>query len=156
MKEIRTTIQARQTVCTASGFPETGFSTPHGWPPIPAPPPDSPLESERRRPAFEMFVAETRCREFFDSSIVRTDAQSCAQLESSRARVPYTADSKFSPPTALRRGARTNYRTRYPAAYGHPRLWAVSRSVVQHRETALGAGRADAGRGPSSGGIRRR
>ena len=34
------------------------------------------------------FGAETRRREFFDSSVVRTDAQSRAVLESPRARVP--------------------------------------------------------------------
>ena len=88
VKEIRTTIQARKTVCTASGFPETGFSTPHGWPPIPAPPPDSPLESERTRPAFEMFGAGRRRREFSDWSNVRTSAQSRARIETSRAQVP--------------------------------------------------------------------
>ena len=36
---------------------------PHRWPAIPAPPPpDSPLESERRRPAFEMFGADSISR----------------------------------------------------------------------------------------------
>ena len=66
------------------------------------------------------FVAETRCREFFDSSIVRTDAQLCPQLESSRAWVPYRAGYEFSPSTVLRAAALQSKPSRSLAAYAPP------------------------------------
>ena len=48
------------------------------------------------------FVAGRSCGEFGDSSPVPPHAQSRAELEPPRARVPYTAGCKFSPTTVLR------------------------------------------------------
>ena len=66
-----------------------------------------------------MNEAETRRREICDSSLMHTDAQSCAQLESPCTRVPYIAgcDSSLSP--VLRPDAPQWKRTRSLAAYGY-------------------------------------
>ena len=90
----------------------------------------SALHSERDRadvgphpPGPGMFIAGRRRREFCESSHVRTHAQSCAKIGSSRARVPYMdmAGCEFSPATAMRTGAHPKYPTRYPPAYAHSR-----------------------------------
>ena len=65
------------------------------------------------------FGAGRRPRESSDSSNVRIHAQSRAELESSRARVPYIAGCEFSPATVLRTGAQPKYPTRCRPAYGH-------------------------------------
>ena len=67
------------------------------------------------------FVAGTRRWDFGDSSLVRIHAQSRAELESPRARVPYIAGCEFSPVTVLLTGAQTTYFKRYRRAYGHGR-----------------------------------
>ena len=56
---------------------------------------DSNREPRNTTPA--TFVAARRRGEFLDSSLVRTHVQSRAQIESPRARVPYTAGCEFSP-----------------------------------------------------------
>ena len=66
-----------------------------------------------------MFVAGRRRRKFRHSSLMRTHAQSRAELESSRARVPYAAGFELTPETRLRTRARVKYPTRYPPAYAH-------------------------------------
>ena len=53
----------------------------------------------------------------FDSLIVCTDAQSCAGLESPRARVPYMARGEFAPATMMRADALKLERKHYPPAY---------------------------------------
>ena len=55
-----------------------------------------------------------------DSSLVRTDAQSCAQVESPRARVPYVPRCEFPPATVLRADSQPKYLKRFRAAYGIP------------------------------------
>ena len=67
--------------------------------------------------AIVRFIPERRCREICDSSLVRADAQSCTQLESLRARVPYMARGEFSPATAMRADALQSKFTRSLAAY---------------------------------------
>ena len=62
--------------------------------------------------------AGRRRRDICDSSIVRTDAQSCAQLEYPRARVLYMAGCEFSPLTLLRPVALQSKRTCFHRAYG--------------------------------------
>lgn len=64
-----------------------------------------------------MFGAGRSGRENFDSLIVRTDAQSCAGLESPRARVPYMARGEFAPATTMRADALKLERKHYPPAY---------------------------------------
>ena len=68
---------------------------------------------------FVTYVAETRCRKPCDSSRLRTHAQSRAELESSRARVPNTAGGEISSTTLLRVGAHTTYWKCCLGAYGH-------------------------------------
>ena len=67
------------------------------------------------------FVVRTRRREFRDSSLMRTPARSRPELESPRARVPYTPGCELPLGTWLRAGARVNYWNRSPGAYGHRR-----------------------------------
>lgn len=74
-----------------------------------------------------MFVAGTRRPGIFKSSLVRTHAQSRAGIESSRARVPYTAGCEFSLATVMRIVALHSKLTRFLATYvaealGTPRL----------------------------------
>ena len=69
--------------------------------------------------AFGTFGAERRRGNLREGSIMRTDAQSCAQIESPRARVPYTARVEFSLPTVLRGSAHTAYWQRFLGAYGY-------------------------------------
>ena len=67
------------------------------------------------------FVVSTRRRELWDSSLMRTHAQSRAELESPRARVPFEVGCDLSPETRLRTGAHVKYPTRYPPAYAPSR-----------------------------------
>ena len=71
--------------------------------------------------AFGTLVAGTRRPEIFESSLVRTHAQSRAGIESSRARVPYTAGCEFSPETAVRADAQAKNPKSFRAAYAHNR-----------------------------------
>ena len=64
------------------------------------------------------FVAGTKRRKFFNRSHVRTFAQWRADLKSPRARVPHMAKCDLPPTPVLRERAHTEYRARYPAAYG--------------------------------------
>lgn len=66
------------------------------------------------------FVAETRCQGFGDSSLVRTRAQSRAEIESPRARVPYMAGWEFPPATVVSPDALVSKRKRSLVAYGAP------------------------------------
>ena len=63
------------------------------------------------------FVAVTITRNSSNSPRVRTHVQSCAELESLRARVPYMAGYEFSPSTLLRAAALQSKSTRSVAAY---------------------------------------
>ena len=63
--------------------------------------------------------AGTRCREFFYSSTVRTDAQSRAELECPRARVPYVAGWELPLATTMRAHALPSNSASSLAAYGH-------------------------------------
>ena len=65
-----------------------------------------------------------------DSSDVRTHAQSRAQLESPRARGPYTARCEFSPATVLRVTALQSNSTRCLVAYGAAQLTARHHVLV--------------------------
>ena len=66
-----------------------------------------------------MFIAGRKSVEFCASSLVRTDAQSRAEIESPRARVPYMAGCEFTSATVLRTTALQLKRSRFLAAYGH-------------------------------------
>ena len=68
------------------------------------------------------FVAETSRRDFVDSSLVPTHAQSRAGIESPRARVPYIAGCEFSPATVLRAAALQSKSKRFLTAYGARQL----------------------------------
>ena len=68
-----------------------------------------------------MFVAGRRSRDLGDSSRMRTHAQSRPEIESPRARSPYTAGSEFSPATVLRPAALQFERKRFHAAYANVR-----------------------------------
>ena len=57
---------------------------------------------DSRSAGAETFVAERRWGDFCDSSPVRARAQSCAEIESPRARGPCTAGCEFSAATVLR------------------------------------------------------
>ena len=83
--------------------------------------PETSRSTPSRTPASGTFVVITRRREFRDSSLMRTHARSRAELESPRARVPYTAGCELPPGTRLRAGAHVKYPTRYPPAYAHSR-----------------------------------
>lgn len=81
------------------------------------------VRSRGPRPASTVtFETGTRYREFFESSLTRTDAQSRAQLESPRARVPYIAGGEFSASPLLRTAALRSKPTRPLAAYGAANL----------------------------------
>ena len=71
-----------------------------------------------KSPGLRTFVAGRRRGKFCDWSHVRTIAQSCAQLESPRARGPYIAGGEFSPPTGARTDALQSKLKRSLAAYG--------------------------------------
>ena len=81
----------------------------------------STLASYRPLPEAGTFGAGRRGSDLPDSSLVRIDAQSRAQLESPRARVPYMAGSEFSPATVLRGAAHTSYWKCFLGAYGSHR-----------------------------------
>ena len=85
-----------------------------------------------------------RCSgDFGDSSLVRRPAQSRPQLESPRARGPYTARSEFSRATVLRADAQAKYSKRFRPAYGlrpstaGPRIVRPARSSVRHATLAV-------------------
>ena len=67
---------------------------------------------------FATFVAGRRRGEFCASSHMRKHAQSRAEIESSRARVPYTAGCEFSAATGVRAPAQPEYSKRFRGAYG--------------------------------------
>ena len=83
------------------------------------------LETSRstpsRTPVSGTFVVTTRRREVRDSSLMRTHARPRAELESPRARAPYTARCELPPGTRLLTGAHVKYWNRSPSAYGHRR-----------------------------------
>ena len=64
------------------------------------------------------FVAGRRRGDFGDSSLVRMDAQSRAEIESPRARGPYTARCEYCPATGVRPDALQSKRQRFLFAYG--------------------------------------
>ena len=72
--------------------------------------------------AFEMNVAGTRRGNSCDRSIMRTDAQSCAEFESLRARIPNIAGGELSPAPVLRGDAHGAYHKRFLGAYDSHRL----------------------------------
>ena len=76
--------------------------------------------------AWVMFPAGRGCRKFCDSPILRTDAPSCAQLESPRVRVPYNVGWESLLSTPLRGSAHTAYCKRYLSAYTSLRLSVVA------------------------------
>ena len=65
-----------------------------------------------------MFGAGTRRGDLRDPSGVRPDAQSRAQIESSRARVPYIAGCEIFPTAEMRADTQTQYWRCSPVAYG--------------------------------------
>lgn len=67
-------------------------------------------------------VAGRRRADFCDPSHVRTRSQSCAEIESSRARGPYTAGYEIHPQTEMRTATLQSKRQRFLPAYGpaHP------------------------------------
>ena len=65
--------------------------------------------------------AERRRGEFYNPSVTRTPAQSRAELESPRARVPYIAGWEFPTTTDVRVNAHDTYSNCFRAAYGHYR-----------------------------------
>ena len=78
----------------------------------------TPTNRRLPRASLEALVADTRRWNFVDSSLVRTHAQSCAEIESPRVRGPHTAGCEFSPATVLRRAALRLKRQRSLVAYG--------------------------------------
>ena len=64
------------------------------------------------------FVAGRRSGDFWVSSHVRTHAQTRAEIESPRVRVPYIARFNFLPTTPLRTAAHPQYWRRYRSAFG--------------------------------------
>ena len=117
----------------------------HGERPARGEPLDVQSIARRRHPqrtCRTMFVVTTKRREFRDSSLMRTPARSRAELESPRARVPYTARCELPPGTRLRTCAHVNYPTRYPPAYAHSRSTDGTRfSYVGDESTAPCIGR---------------
>ena len=81
------------------------------------------------------FGTERSRREFFDSSIMRTDSQSRAEIEYPRARVPYIAGCELSAATVLRNAAQPNYSNRCPTAYGSQRVTVVRRKSAAAQPT---------------------
>lgn len=79
---------------------------------------DNRLWTRIRRAPSATLVAGRGRGNFRHSSNMRTRAQFRAGLESPRARVPHNAESQNSSPPILRASAQTQYRIRYPAAYG--------------------------------------
>ena len=94
---------------------------------------DSPRAFRAVSRAGGLFVAGRRSEDFCDWSHVPTHAQSRAEIESSRARAPYTGGREFSPPTVLRSAAPAKYWDRFLTAYGPRRLSTQpSRPSVDH------------------------
>ena len=79
-----------------------------------------------------MNVAGRRRGEFVNPPRVPTHAQSCAEIESPRARIPYIAGCEISPATVLRGDAQAKNSKRFRAAYGHHR----SRTGPLHRSSS--------------------
>ena len=77
-------------------------------------------------------VVERRRGDFSDPPGMRMRAQSRAEIESSRARVPNIAGCEFPPPTVLRTAALQSNSKRFRAAYGHHR----SRTGAPHRTSS--------------------
>ena len=77
--------------------------------------------SYRPLPEAVTFVAGRRRGNFRDCSHLRTNAQSCAHLESPRARVPNMAAREFSLATVLRGTTHTAYWKCFLGAYGSHR-----------------------------------
>ena len=84
-----------------------------------------------RTNAFSSFVAGRRFGDFRHSSPVRTHAQSCPQIESPRARVPYIAGCENSPSTVPRPAALQSQGTRSLVAYGAAKLRAKTCAPIQ-------------------------
>ena len=78
------------------------------------------------RPSATTYVAGRTCGDFRALSLVRTHAQSCLDLQSSRARDPYMDGCEFSPATVLRTVAQPKYSKRFRPAYGTDRARAAS------------------------------
>ena len=68
-----------------------------------------------------MLEPDTSHRKFVVRSHMRIHAQTRAEIESPRVRVPYTARCKLPATTPLRRAAQAQYRRRYRSAFGHRR-----------------------------------
>ena len=80
------------------------------------------------------FIAETRCREFFDRSHARTRAQPRAALEFPHGRVPYILGCEFPSPTVLRVGAQIHHPPRYPTAYRASRFMSQTTPAYERAE----------------------
>ena len=85
------------------GAVNSPVTTSEGGPITRAPPP------RHGHPQTMTFGAGRRCRKICDSSLMRTHAQSRAEIESPRARVPYMPGCEFSPPAVLPGSAHTAY-----------------------------------------------
>ena len=77
------------------------------------------------------FVAGTRRGDFVDPSLVRTRAQSRAEIGSPRVRGPFTAGCEYSVVTVMRTAALPSKPTRSPAAYGDGKLIAEPHAQPQ-------------------------
>ena len=115
----RAVVQARE------GDSQRGQRRAGGTGPVSAHCPPSAIVAERvgvdpRAQDFRTFVAERRRGDFGDSSLVRTPALSRVELESPRARGPYTAAGAFSTATGVRSDALQSKRKRSLAAYDGP------------------------------------
>ena len=86
----------------------------------------------RYRPRPATFGADTKHPELVESPVVRTHAQSRAELESPRARVPYLAGYEYSAATVLPAHAQAKYSKRFRAAYGRDR----SKAEAPHRTSS--------------------
>ena len=83
-----------------------------------------------KSPGLRTFVAGRCSGDCGDSSDMRRPAQSRAEIESPRARGPYTVRCEFSPATTLRHAAQAKYSKRFLDAYDH------RHSPVGGRQTA--------------------
>ena len=90
------------------------------------------LGTKAGRASCASLVAGTSRGDFVDASFMRTEAQSRAEIESPRVRVPYSAGCELLVTTALRTAAHAQYRRRYQSAFGHrpPRFGARLPYVV--------------------------
>ena len=74
-----------------------------------------------------MYVAGTRREEFREPPWVPIHAQSRAEIEFPRVRVPYSARCEFPATTPLRTAAHAQYVRRYRSAFGHRPLRTADR-----------------------------